>query len=84
MFYFCELLMCLEDVINEWDINWGNFLQMIKILASYNKKVDKVFMKNVPQNAIYISPTIQKEILHVFASKMELEKTSTMKFFITC
>jgi hypothetical protein len=43
---------------------------MIKILASYYKKVDKVFIKSVPQNAKYISPTIQKEILHVIAMKI--------------
>jgi hypothetical protein len=31
--------------MNDWDENWENFLKMIKILASYNKKLDKIFMK---------------------------------------
>ena len=47
--------------------NRGNFLEMIKLLASYNKEVDEVVLENAPQNARYTSPTIQKEILHVFA-----------------
>ncbi|KAL7116926.1 hypothetical protein ACP275_03G037400 [Erythranthe tilingii] len=36
--------------------NSGNFREMVKLLANYNEK--------------YISPTIQKEILHIIASKV--------------
>ncbi|XP_025662104.1 uncharacterized protein [Arachis hypogaea] len=46
---------------------------MLKLLASYNKEVDAVVLENAPQNAIYTSPSIQKEILHVFARKVQNE-----------
>ncbi|XP_057454884.1 uncharacterized protein LOC130746320 isoform X1 [Lotus japonicus] len=51
--------------------NRGNFVEMIKLLASYNREVDEVVLENAPQNAKYTSPTIQKEILHVFARKVQ-------------
>ncbi|KAL1359585.1 hypothetical protein AAHE18_04G117300 [Arachis hypogaea] len=41
--------------------------------TSYNKEVDAVVLDNAPQNAIYTSPSIQKEILHVFARKVQNE-----------
>jgi hypothetical protein len=43
--------------------NWGNFLEMIKILASYNEKVATVVLENAPKSAKYTSHRIQKEIL---------------------
>ena len=43
---------------------------MIRILASYNDKVAQVVLENAPKFAKYISPTIQKEILRVIASKV--------------
>ena len=45
--------------------NRGNFLEMIRILASYNDKVAQVVLENAPKFAKYTSPTIHKEILHV-------------------
>ncbi|XP_072066762.1 uncharacterized protein [Arachis hypogaea] len=53
--------------------NRGNFLEMLKLLASYNKEMDAVVLDNAPQNAIYTSPSIQKEILHVFVRKVQNE-----------
>ncbi|XP_025678705.1 uncharacterized protein [Arachis hypogaea] len=53
--------------------NQENFFEMLKLLASYNKEVDAVVLENAPQNAIYTSPSIQKEILHVFARKVQNE-----------
>ena len=50
--------------------NRGNFLEIIRILASYNDKVAQVVLENAPKSAKYTSPTIQKEILHVIASKV--------------
>ena len=47
--------------------NQGNFLELIKLIASYNNNVDNVVLENAPQNAKYISPDIQKDILRVFA-----------------
>ncbi|GKV30692.1 hypothetical protein SLEP1_g39478 [Rubroshorea leprosula] len=53
--------------------NRGNFLEMINLLTSYNKEVNEVVLENAPQNAKYTSPTIQKEILQVFARKVQAE-----------
>jgi hypothetical protein len=43
---------------------------LIRFLATYNDKVAEVVLKNAPQNAKYISPKIQKEILHILAIKV--------------
>jgi hypothetical protein len=51
--------------------NQGNFCEMVKLLASYNEEVNAVVLDNAPQNAKYISPQIQKEILDVMASKVQ-------------
>ena len=51
--------------------NRGNFLEMIRILASYNDKVAQIVLENAPKSGKYNSPTIQKEILHVVASKVQ-------------
>ncbi|XP_057247404.1 uncharacterized protein LOC104884624 [Beta vulgaris subsp. vulgaris] len=53
--------------------NQGNFLEMLKLIASYNKDVRDVVLANAPQNAKYIAPSIQKQILHVFAKKVQNE-----------
>ena len=45
--------------------NGGNFLEMIKLLASYNDKVAQVVLESAPYNAKYTSHHIQKEILHI-------------------
>ncbi|KAJ1697371.1 hypothetical protein LUZ63_005883 [Rhynchospora breviuscula] len=52
-------------------INQGNFLEMIKILASYNKEVKAVVLENAPGNAKYTSHHVQKEILNIFAEKVQ-------------
>ena len=44
---------------------------MIRILASYSDKVEQVVLENAPKSAKYTSPTIQQEILHVIASKVQ-------------
>ncbi|XP_052619796.1 uncharacterized protein LOC111889415 [Lactuca sativa] len=51
--------------------NQGNFLELIKFLASYNKTVADVVLENAPQNAKYTSPDIQKEILSVLATNVQ-------------
>ena len=51
--------------------NRGNFIELVKLLATYNDEVDKVVLENAKQkNAKYTSHKIQKEILHIFASKV--------------
>ncbi|KAL7598292.1 hypothetical protein Lser_V15G22949 [Lactuca serriola] len=52
-------------------INQGNFLELIKLLTSYNKTIDDVVLENAPQNAKYTSPDIQKEILCVLATNVQ-------------
>ncbi|XP_074347137.1 uncharacterized protein LOC141685964 [Apium graveolens] len=51
--------------------NQGNFLEMLKLLASYNPQVEEIMLDKAPKNAKYTSPKIQKELLHVFASKVQ-------------
>jgi hypothetical protein len=50
-------------------VNRGNFLEILDVVASYDKKVAEVIAKT-PKNATYTSPQIQKEILHVFSMKV--------------
>ncbi|XP_058775476.1 uncharacterized protein LOC131649734 [Vicia villosa] len=49
--------------------NRGNFLEMVKLLASYNDELAKVVLENAPYNSKYTSHSIQKEILHIMSSK---------------
>jgi hypothetical protein len=50
--------------------NRGNFLEMIKILASCNEKVATVVLENASKSAKYTSHRIQNEILQVMTSKL--------------
>ncbi|KAG6730395.1 hypothetical protein I3842_01G077400 [Carya illinoinensis] len=50
--------------------NRGNFLEILKLLASYNDKVGKLVLENAPKSSKYTSPQIQKEILEVLAKKV--------------
>jgi hypothetical protein len=50
--------------------NQGNYIELIRFLATYNDKVVELVLENAPQNAKYISPKIQKEILHILATKV--------------
>ncbi|XP_025625988.1 uncharacterized protein [Arachis hypogaea] len=51
-------------------LNRGNFIELIKLLASCNQNVNNVVLENAPGNAQYISPGVQKDILHIFARKV--------------
>ncbi|CAI0456845.1 unnamed protein product [Linum tenue] len=54
--------------------NRGNFIEHLQFLADNNEEIDSVVLDNAPLNAKYISPEIQKQILHVLAKKIaELE-----------
>ncbi|XP_030945928.1 uncharacterized protein LOC115970431 [Quercus lobata] len=50
--------------------NIGNFIELIKFTLTFNDKVASVVLENVPGNAKYTSPTIQKEILHILTSNV--------------
>jgi len=38
--------------------NPGNFIEMVKLLASYNEKVAATVLEKAPENAKYTSPQI--------------------------
>uniref|UniRef100_A0A2N9HM17 TTF-type domain-containing protein n=1 Tax=Fagus sylvatica TaxID=28930 RepID=A0A2N9HM17_FAGSY len=52
-------------------INRGNFVELVKLVSTYDHRVAGVVLENAPRNAKYTSPTIQKEILHIIASKVQ-------------
>ncbi|KAJ1292260.1 hypothetical protein BS78_02G378300 [Paspalum vaginatum] len=52
--------------------NQGNFREMVKLLALYNEEVKAVVLDNAPGNAKYISPDIQKEILHIIVTNVQM------------
>ncbi|XP_057734501.1 uncharacterized protein LOC130949921 [Arachis stenosperma] len=51
-------------------LNRGNFIKLNKLLASRNQNVNNVILENFPGNTQYISPGVQKDILHIFARKV--------------
>ncbi|XP_016205365.1 zinc finger MYM-type protein 1-like [Arachis ipaensis] len=66
-------------------LNRENFIELIKLLASCNQNVNNVVLKNTPENAQYISPGVQKDILHIFARKVRAtirEEIGDSKFCI--
>jgi len=50
--------------------NRGNFLEILNLIVSYNEQIAEVIAK-APKNASYTSPMIQKEILHIFSTKVK-------------
>ncbi|GJX34344.1 zinc finger MYM-type protein 1-like protein [Tanacetum coccineum] len=63
-------------------LNRGNYLELVKLLALYNKDVARV-LENAPKNAKYTSPDIQKELLQMFAMKVQeaiRDEIGTAKF----
>ena len=66
-------------------LNRGNFLEMVKLLASYNTEVNEVVLENAPKNAKYTSPGVQKEILIILTRKVQKsirEEIGNSKFCI--
>ena len=62
-------------------LNRGNFIELIKLMMSYSPNVANV-LENALGNAQYISPSIQKEILYIFARRHELQYVKRMIFLI--
>ncbi|XP_071709185.1 uncharacterized protein [Rutidosis leptorrhynchoides] len=50
--------------------NRGNFIEMLKLLASYNDELAKVVLENAPYNSRYTSGLIQKEILSIIVNNV--------------
>ncbi|XP_025678039.1 uncharacterized protein [Arachis hypogaea] len=66
-------------------LNRENFIELIKLLASCNQNVHNVVLENAHGNAQYISPSVQKDILHIFARKVRAtirEEIGDSKFCI--
>ncbi|GJS53050.1 zinc finger MYM-type protein 1-like protein [Tanacetum coccineum] len=64
-------------------LNRGNYLELVKLLALYNKDVARV-LENAPKNAKYTSLDIQKELLQMFAMKVQeaiRDEIGTAKFY---
>ncbi|KAI3472479.1 hypothetical protein Pfo_031182 [Paulownia fortunei] len=51
--------------------NRSNFLEIMKHTASYNDEVRSIVLENAPQNVSYTSPQIQKEVLSLYASRIQ-------------
>ncbi|KAL5843061.1 hypothetical protein ACOSQ3_013664 [Xanthoceras sorbifolium] len=65
--------------------NRGNFIEMIKLQARINQEVAEIVLENAPQNAKYISPRIQKELLNILANEVRAkirEEVRDVKFCI--
>ncbi|XP_071713093.1 uncharacterized protein [Rutidosis leptorrhynchoides] len=50
--------------------NCGNFIEMLKLLASYDDELAKVVLGNAPYNSRYTSGLIQKEILGIIVNNV--------------
>lgn len=65
--------------------NRGNFIEMIRFAGRMNEDIGHIVLEKAPKNAKYTSPTIQKEILHIFANKVRRkirEEVGDAKFCI--
>ncbi|KDO72810.1 hypothetical protein CISIN_1g042602mg [Citrus sinensis] len=50
-------------------LNRGKFIELIKLLATMNKEINKIVLENAHKNAQYIALKIQKELLNILANK---------------
>ncbi|XP_059639504.1 uncharacterized protein LOC132281858 [Cornus florida] len=66
-------------------LNRGNFIEFIKHSAKLNDKVTEVVLENAPKNANYLSPMVQKEVLHILGNRVRCkirEEVGDAKFCI--
>ncbi|XP_057787724.1 uncharacterized protein LOC131004971 [Salvia miltiorrhiza] len=52
---------------SEESLNQGNFMELLKLLASCSKEISNVVLKNAPENLKLTSPDIQKDIINAIA-----------------
>ena len=50
--------------------NRGNLIEMVKLMGRMNVDISNVVLEKAPKNAMYTSPKVQKDILHILASKI--------------
>ncbi|XP_057989366.1 uncharacterized protein LOC110636935 [Hevea brasiliensis] len=55
---------------SENSLNQGNFLELLKVLASCNEEINNVVLKNAPDNLKLSSPDIQKGIINAAATEI--------------
>ncbi|XP_017250750.1 uncharacterized protein LOC108221379 [Daucus carota subsp. sativus] len=53
--------------------NRGNLIEKIKLMARMNVDIANVVLDNAPQNAIYTSPLVQNDVLHILAFRVRSE-----------
>ncbi|XP_042387913.1 uncharacterized protein LOC121980007 [Zingiber officinale] len=51
--------------------NRGNFLELVKAFAKMSTEINEVVLEHAPKNAQYITPEIQKEILHIMTNRVQ-------------
>ncbi|XP_074352620.1 uncharacterized protein LOC141691761 [Apium graveolens] len=65
--------------------NRGNLIEMIKVFGRLSVDISNVVLENTPKNAMYTSPKVKKDILHILASKVRnkiREEVGDSKFCI--
>ena len=67
----CALRGRDESVISK---NRGNLIEMISLMAKLNVKINDIVLEKAPGIAKYTSPMIQKDILHILATKVREKK----------
>ncbi|XP_042440944.1 zinc finger MYM-type protein 1-like [Zingiber officinale] len=50
--------------------NYGNFIEMLKLLGKWNASIGDVILEKALGNAKYTSPEVQKEILHIIGNRV--------------
>ncbi|XP_074355772.1 uncharacterized protein LOC141695424 [Apium graveolens] len=50
--------------------NRGNLIEMIKVFGRLSLDISNIVLEKVPKNAMYTSPKVQKDILHILATKV--------------
>ena len=65
--------------------NRGNLIEMISLMANLNVEINDIVLEKASGNAKYTSPMIQKDILHILATKVRekiCEEIGNAKFCI--
>ncbi|XP_074374477.1 uncharacterized protein LOC141714877 [Apium graveolens] len=50
--------------------NRGNLIEMLKVFGILSVDISSVILENEPKNSMYTSPKVQKDVLHIRASKV--------------
>ena len=67
----CALRGRDESVMSK---NCGNLIEMISLMVKLNVEINDIVLEKAPGNAKYTSPMIQKDILHILATKVREKK----------